>query len=246
MKISPEFISAEQITQLRNQAFRQEFDFQPDEISRGIDEYNELLPTFKGRGFRGLLENRLSSTYRPIRVLDIGSGACIALGEMVRNYSAKIAAYGISSRDYIDRMPDWQLYTSQVNLTIGDAQKLKDYFEPGSFDLVVGVFAFDYLVDPLGTLEQAYYLLDIEGVVLTHNLLLPLTGVEEQTFSKYLEQNGVTPEFRYRRKRKVADERLKCDVAWQRNTGQDLDLPFVYLPPEEDEWQLNYRLVIAS
>lgn len=136
--------------------------------------YNESLPTWKGKAFSDIVEARISAGLIPVRILDVGSGLVARfLQDCKEQWRTAVEVYGINVE------VDWDQVGSLTGISVvdGDAQRLLDYYQPESMDVVVSNKVFSYLADPWGTLEAAHKVLRNGGVAMvTH---VPLTPVIE-------------------------------------------------------------------
>lgn len=247
MIINPEVISEERIKELCLTRFQTDWKLLNCEVTRHLsndrsDSYEQFLPQFDGLNYENVLGGIVRRGVEPFRVLDIGCGAGVALGEISRLFP-EVECYGLSARDYRDRIPMFRELSSQVNFQIGDAQRIDELYPPDFFDSIISVQTFDYLADPLGTIEKAHHLLKPEGIMQVYGYVFPLSELEQARFTEFLCSQGVLPFFRKKELSRPTNHYY--DFAWQRKGSNRLDLPFLYLPPEyEGDERLEYKLVL--
>lgn len=186
-------LSISEIRQIRKQSYGAMAAKTNFATTRDLDEYRAILPWFQDKNVTELISEKIAQGIDPVRVLDIGCGKGIFLKELSSIYP-QVEAYGISAHDFSDKDMS---SSSKMHYEVGDAHNLARIFRGIGFDLIVSVFAMNYMVDPLAVLKQAYHLLRERGIILIDYLDNPvILDSEKDALSKKWDRLGIENTFR--------------------------------------------------
>lgn len=193
-------LSISEIRQIRGQSYDAMAARTNFATTRDLDEYHAILPRFQDKRATDLISEKIAQGIDPVRVLDIGCGRGIFLRQISSIYP-QVEAYGISAYNFSETDMHSPV---KIHYEVGDAHNLARILRGIRFDLIVSVFAMNYMIDPLAVLKQAYHLLRERGIILIDYLDNPVIldsekdalsrkwnrlGIEN-TFRKYLSNNN--------------------------------------------------------
>jgi len=141
---------------------------------------------------RGLLTGRSG----PLRVLDLGAGACRPLIEIKKLYGDDVNAVGVTGHDvWVDANTSSILYDVPleygVDLRIGNLDCWSGVIGSNEvFDLIVSRYCASWLVDPLGALERSLSQLALGGQLFMGPTGIETTGDTTRQIVKALEGSG--------------------------------------------------------
>ncbi len=198
---------------------------------RGVMEHEEMLPRFKGLTFVEHIK-KFGEIGQPVSVLDIGCGQGYLLGELLdpdEGYPP-ISAYGVSAFDYRPYLGDRKDYVDpddKIDYRIGDAHRLNKVFPDVRFDIVVSGYTFQWLIDPLVAVKQAYRVCKEGGIVFLDFFGAPLNQSEADLLLDFWGKHGVKANLQNRID--YGDSTFgHLAVSMQRGSNPHLPMPFNY------------------
>lgn len=96
-----------------------------------------------------------------VEILDIGTANGMFVQHNFSRFGTKAKFHAISAHQYQTLKAN-----TQIDYQIADANMIINHFDSNSLDLIISRKCFTHLVDPLGTLCQAYELLKDNGLLL--------------------------------------------------------------------------------
>lgn len=181
-----------------------------------------------------LIEKKVSGSL-PLSILDIGSGYGNFLkyvDKTFNNNGKKVEVNGLNGPDFSDTVENLKPLRCQI----GNAEELLSYYPPNSLDLIVSAMTFLHLVDPLGTIAQAYETLRHGGVMFIEGPFC-LTGLDDlPSFFAQLRETGyeVFIDYNYSLK---GNDLLPNEVKslFLRKTHPSFKLPVIYRGVTDNE-----------
>jgi SAM-dependent methyltransferase len=208
------------IRSIRNDSFVGNLVDYGESAGRGLREYDDRLPRFKGKKLSEIIADKIGQeSTHDLKVLDIGCGTGNALEDIVEQFG--VSAFGLSSFDYPT------VEDKRFDCRVGDAQRLHLIYGQNAFDVIVSVYAFRHIADSLAVLKQAYKLSKKGGVILIDEFQL-LTEQQANLLKTYWESYGIEAEFRRNYFEDLPLLPAVYGLALQRGENPHLPLPFKY------------------
>lgn len=130
---------------------------------------------------------------RPIRVLDIGAGACGPLVTMKRELGDNVEVVGLTAHS-TGLMPPEKvaaIKNQAVDLRVGNGDFWSRLVKPEErFDLILSHFGLRWFGDPLAATERALSQLNPGGIFWASPLRLPIDTGQDEAFRKALTNAG--------------------------------------------------------
>lgn len=193
---------------------------------RTLQEYNERLPKLYNKSLVEHIEERVASGPKAITVLDVGCGQGLCLAQLARDYP-QVRAVGITAADFRREAPTpWQPLIQRVDYRLEDAHKLTEIAGDINPDFVISLHAFEYFVDPLSVLQQAYDLCADNAIIFIDHAKMFLTSDEANQLENIWKEHGINTNLE--RWSPHTDVCSLYSLAIQKRSGTKLPLPFRY------------------
>lgn len=168
-----------EVREARRSALETHSDSVGYQIGRGISGYENYLPTFKGKPFIDIVEDKLTTqpTDQPLTIVDIGCGNGTFLVECAWRWPGQVKCIGITTQEYpnefLERERQAKLHGEQYNEAVdsvgivkADAMDIVSLMGCGNVDIAVAMQSFRYFADPWMALKRVYSTLKDDGVCL--------------------------------------------------------------------------------
>lgn len=192
---------------------------------RSVSEHEQSLPRFNDKTYLEHIEDRVAQE-TPTNVLEIGCGQGALLACLAYTYPG-LKTYGLSAHDYSKEENYWKSEMNKVDYRVGDAHKLKSVFSDTKFDIIVSLYVFEYLADPLAVLKQAYSLCNENGMVFLDKFMM-LTSSQADELGYYWQARGIKSHLKRFAPNEERFDPSMYALAIQRGSNPHLALPFAY------------------
>lgn len=144
------------------------------------ETYAGYLPRYQDKNLLDILTQK-GKEEDALTLVDLGCGKGQFLLDLAR-LVPPMELVGITSYPYHEQSSSHRTHLKEydVQIHIGDMQKVKEIIQPSTVDIVTSVFAFDYLADPWWGLKQAYDIVKPGGI----GLIAGFPLVESLKFQK--------------------------------------------------------------
>lgn len=246
MLLTAEGVDSDEANFRRQEAFRVQAQRHPYTTYRGIENYDSLLPKFKGIKVSEHIASRIEAGATEVSVLDIGCGEGFFLASLAHKYP-EVKAFGISAYDYRPRDEFSKGLLSGVDYRVGDGNKLKEVFADTQFDIVTSLYALEYFADPLNVVVQAYECVREGGLLFIDEFGPRMTMDQVELLKKYWQREGINAELDRWVPSYDKFESARYALAAQKGASPSLPLPFRYsLPDDPGIINFNYLLDLEN